>query len=304
VYITDNTVTGSTDGIIVHPFTHEVARNQVSGSSYGIHFQGISTTTIKENEIHDCLVGIGGPLYSPILDNTIHGCGTGIEIQNDLMEPVTGNTVVGCSGVGVYLCGNISMESGINRNLVVGNGTGFELVAGADSSMIRCNDAWGNDVANWIGISDPTGLNGNISADPLFCDEEIDDYRLHSCSPCAGGDCEGIGSQEVGCYCPESVEGAWEGRAQDLSLRCGPNPFAERCLVEFELDHRGRAELAVYELSGKRLCVVFEGVLEVGMHRLEWRALDASGRPLGSGAYYLRLEVEGNAATLPVVHVL
>lgn len=53
-----------------------------------------------------------------------------------------------------------------------------------DVSM-SCCDIYGNGLGDWVGcISDQAGLNGNISADPYFCDTADGDFGLALNSPC------------------------------------------------------------------------------------------------------------------------
>jgi len=46
-------------------------------------------------------------------------------------------------------------------------------------------------------LPDLTGVNGNISADPLFCDPDAENLQLASDSPCAGG---GPGGSDIGVF--------------------------------------------------------------------------------------------------------
>jgi hypothetical protein len=73
-----------------------------------------------------------------------------------------------------------------------------------------CCDSYGNAGDDWYGaIDDQTGVNGNISADPRFCDPETDDFHLQWGSPCLPvytGGCGLIGALGAG-NCPSaSVE--------------------------------------------------------------------------------------------------
>jgi predicted outer membrane repeat protein len=55
-----------------------------------------------------------------------------------------------------------------------------------DIPTLRCCDIFGNVGGDWEGIiADQADSNGNFSADPLFCDAELGDYRIGSESPCA-----------------------------------------------------------------------------------------------------------------------
>jgi hypothetical protein len=69
--------------------------------------------------------------------------------------------------------------------------------------ILVCCDIFGNAGGDWAGcIADQSGTNGNISADPLFCDPENGDFRLDRDSPCApeeNPDCGLIGAWPIGC---------------------------------------------------------------------------------------------------------
>ncbi|MFC1475315.1 hypothetical protein ACFLQG_01580 [Candidatus Zixiibacteriota bacterium] len=65
------------------------------------------------------------------------------------------------------------------------------------------NNLRGDTEWNWTGcISDQAGINGNFSADPLFCDTDNRDFHLRGNSPCApdNNSCgELVGALDVGC---------------------------------------------------------------------------------------------------------
>jgi hypothetical protein len=70
--------------------------------------------------------------------------------------------------------------------------------------VFECNDVWNNEDANYAGtLPDQTGMNGNISVDPLFCGAAgSDNFYLQSSSPCAEQNVPSICSGErMGC-CP------------------------------------------------------------------------------------------------------
>jgi hypothetical protein len=88
---------------------------------------------------------------------------------------------------------------------IVAFGTTGEAVRcdGTTTVALSCCDVFGNEGGDWVGsISDQYGINGNISADPLFCNPGIGDFTLHANSPCApdsNPDCGLIGAWPVGC---------------------------------------------------------------------------------------------------------
>jgi hypothetical protein len=70
------------------------------------------------------------------------------------------------------------------NNLIYANAIGLEVDFGSDSRnpTWENNLVFGNDV-DYSGISDQTGLSGNISADPLLVDPAADDFHLQEGSP-------------------------------------------------------------------------------------------------------------------------
>jgi hypothetical protein len=72
------------------------------------------------------------------------------------------------------------------ENNIVAFAMGDGLYCGSGSSpVLRWNDVFGNSGNDYGGTcSDQTGLNGNISSDPLFADTSAVDYHLLVDSPC------------------------------------------------------------------------------------------------------------------------
>lgn len=68
-----------------------------------------------------------------------------------------------------------------------------------------------------------------------------------------------------------------------------PNPFNPRTTVSFSLGRRARVQVAVYDLSGRRVQELAHRDFPAGEHRLDWDGRDAHGRTLPSGTYLIRL---------------
>ncbi len=118
-------------------------------------------------------------------------------------------------------------ESGhlVLRNSIVYATAGGSGVVVSLSSTLEAsyNDVYGNETSQWGGQDDPTGVNGNISADPLFIDVTEngdpldDDWHLAAGSPCidAGDpapsqtDVDGT-RNDMGAY--GGPDGDWTGR--------------------------------------------------------------------------------------------
>jgi hypothetical protein len=68
-----------------------------------------------------------------------------------------------------------------------------------------------------------------------------------------------------------------------------PNPSSSSFSIRYRLFGGGPAELAVFDLSGRRVTVLASGIIGNGQGTLEWDAHDETGRPLAPGPYFVRL---------------
>ncbi|MCD4690920.1 T9SS type A sorting domain-containing protein, partial [bacterium] len=73
-----------------------------------------------------------------------------------------------------------------------------------------------------------------------------------------------------------------------------PNPFNPRTTIVFEMPAAGRANLTVYDASGRIVARLIERECTAGRQSVEWDGRDGDGRAVGSGVYFYVLET-GNA---------
>jgi len=71
-----------------------------------------------------------------------------------------------------------------------------------------------------------------------------------------------------------------------------PNPFNPMTQVVFSLDRTQNVRLAVFDLSGKLVAELADGVLEAGEHAELWNGRDMTGRAMPSGNYVISMETE------------
>jgi hypothetical protein len=74
-----------------------------------------------------------------------------------------------------------------------------------------------------------------------------------------------------------------------------PNPFAAATQLAYTLPNRGRARLAVFDVSGRRVAVLADEVQDAGRYVLTWDGRGEDWRFLGAGVYFARLEFGGRA---------
>lgn len=82
-----------------------------------------------------------------------------------------------------------------------------------------------------------------------------------------------------------------------------PNPFRSRTSIAFTAPHEERMKLAVYDVSGRCVKTLLNGVVSAGTHFCVWRGRDARGRSLPSGVYILCLTSEGGPVSREVVMI-
>ncbi|MCK4305141.1 MAG: T9SS type A sorting domain-containing protein, partial [Candidatus Eisenbacteria sp.] len=86
---------------------------------------------------------------------------------------------------------------------------------------------------------------------------------------------------------------AFGGRATWLEV--GPNPHSAISWSLFELDHQRGVRLEVFDLQGRRVRMLVDGVLEPGKYRVPWDGRKDQGARAGSGIYFFRLTIEGSS---------
>lgn len=68
-----------------------------------------------------------------------------------------------------------------------------------------------------------------------------------------------------------------------------PNPFHPLAEVSFTLAHEEHVQLGVYDVRGRLLRLLIDGVLPIGEHAASWDGRDARGNEQPSGLYFFRL---------------
>ena len=69
-----------------------------------------------------------------------------------------------------------------------------------------------------------------------------------------------------------------------------PNPFNPRTVLRLELERPTRVNWAIFDLRGRRVRTLADGLLEAGAHVEVWDGTDARGRRVSSGVYFQRVQ--------------
>jgi hypothetical protein len=69
-----------------------------------------------------------------------------------------------------------------------------------------------------------------------------------------------------------------------------PNPFNVATIIEFSVPTMQDVRLDVYNILGRRVATLVDGLLSPGQHSVEFAARSEDGAPLASGVYFYRLQ--------------
>jgi hypothetical protein len=82
-----------------------------------------------------------------------------------------------------------------------------------------------------------------------------------------------------------------------------PNPVAGATTIRYELRDDAPVSVALYDLSGRMVRTLVNGVVTGGGHRVLWDGTDTMGQPLAGGVYTCKLETPQASASTRVVVV-
>jgi hypothetical protein len=79
---------------------------------------------------------------------------------------------------------------------------------------------------------------------------------------------------------------------------CHPNPFNPATTISYDLPEPATVSLQVFDVSGRLVRTLVQGeTVPSGRHEVVWNGQDETGRSVGSGIYFYRLEAGDFAAT-------
>jgi len=156
-----------------------------------------------------------------MIENSILAGNTGIGIYAVAGGTVRSCTIVDCRG-GLVVQGSWATSSYVHMDgcLITHNAGepedgGVCSVFGeyAGYVLVSCSDVYKNLPANYSGMLDQTGFNGNTSADPRFCaGAGPEEFALREDSPCApANNACGVlmGAFPVGCESTSTAQSSW-----------------------------------------------------------------------------------------------
>lgn len=87
------------------------------------------------------------------------------------------------------------------------------------------------------------------------------------------------------------------GAGQIVLHQNQPNPFNPLTIIRMDVPRESAAHLAVYDIQGRLVRILFRGNLPAGRRELRWDGRDDSGRDVAGGIYLFRLDADGRSET-------
>jgi hypothetical protein len=100
-----------------------------------------------------------------------------------------------------------------------------------------------------------------------------------------------------------STAGVIEDPARGPSLAIWPNPLHGVTTIAYSVARAGHVHLAVYDIEGRQVANLMDGVEPAGLHQRRWDARASDGSRLSTGIYLVRLTGEGFVTTRRAVFV-
>jgi len=163
-----------------------------------------------------------------------------------------------------------------------GDGTweGFAVSFGTDCFVVGPGELFVWDFSTLAEGMSPITVTAVRLFDPAG--NVIPDVELGSTTVIVGEDLSGVGNMPA----PARPE-----------VRVVPNPFNPRTHIEFEMREAGRVRLRLFDLKGRLVCCLIDGVYPVGPVSIPWDGLTDQGLAAPSGVYLFRLETNRERST-------
>jgi subtilisin family serine protease len=286
--VTDNIVDGankSGGGVSLGAVVFDMDGGAISGNSATLFGGGISALGAPSVAIRNTF--LTGNSVTVIGSTGYLSAVPSFTFENNTVADNDGASV-GANGIYAGNC-----TGTVSRNIFAFNGgtgsSNADGVACATSSLsFDCNLFYQNIQGNVSGCPDPVGSNGNVEADPQFCDLLAGDFSIPPSSPAAAsqsGGCGTIGADAETCVGTGVDDPAPNRPSAFLVKQNIPNPFNPVTEISFALPTEGRVQVTVYDARGRQVTTLLDRELPAGDHSVRWDGRDATGARVASGIY-------------------
>ncbi|MDP8201867.1 MAG: T9SS type A sorting domain-containing protein [Candidatus Tenebribacter burtonii] len=77
-----------------------------------------------------------------------------------------------------------------------------------------------------------------------------------------------------------------------------PNPFNPTTTISFSIQNESNVELSIYNTKGQKVKILSHNEFDIGYHSIVWNGDDDSNKPVSSGIYFYKLNVNGKTVSV------
>jgi hypothetical protein len=82
-----------------------------------------------------------------------------------------------------------------------------------------------------------------------------------------------------------------------------PSPFRSRSAIRFDIGETGPVTVRVYDVRGRLVRELVNGVRPVGSYTVVWDGVSDAGAPTPGGVYFVRFQAADASAVKPAVRI-
>ncbi len=86
-------------------------------------------------------------------------------------------------------------------------------------------------------------------------------------------------------------------------IKLFPNPFSSSITIEFSTHNKGHISLKIYDITGKLVKTLANGMYEVSSYRMKWNGMNENGVKVAPGIYYCKLKTEHYSSTNKIIMI-
>jgi subtilisin-like proprotein convertase family protein len=258
---------------------------QIRASKTGLAIDAETVTLVVGQQMTDCDFFLTTPATAETCDHPILAIpdNTPAGIADEMAIALNGAVV---TSVEVY----VNITHTYQGNLIV------KVISPTGKTVILHNRTGGatDDIIGWYSSQ----LTPSQSLDAMVGEPTDGTWRL-TVSDNASGETGTLND-----WCLKITRGVNPAGASEAGLpktlvlgESRPNPVTRTATIRFDLPNTGQVDLAVFDVSGRRVATLVSGVVQAGQREAIWNGRDDSGRDVASGLYWVRLTADGSALT-------
>ncbi len=90
----------------------------------------------------------------------------------------------------------------------------------------------------------------------------------------------------------------------NVLLQSRPNPFSNETTIYYTLATRAKVTVRIFDISGRSIKTLVDGVIDPGIHQTRWAGDIDSGGEVASGVYFYRIDFPDGTSSLRKLSVL